>query len=314
MYNYTEFDRNYFYFCSSLFYFNNQMDAGKAYSLGIREGLITGIGNVALFAIKLWAGIVSSSVALVADAWHTLTDTLSSLIVFLGMKYASRPPDREHPFGHGRAEIIASFIISVLLILVGIHFVETSIEKISSRERASFGTVAIVVTIVSLIVKELMAQYAFWVARKTNISSIKADGWHHRSDAISSLVILVGILLEKQIWWIDGVLGLMVSGIIFYSALFILRKNINDFLGAEPNEEQIQEIKRIATNIYPEGLRLHHFHIHKYGLHNEMTFHIVLPGEMKLSEAGIITRKLFTAIKEELDILATIHIDTESKY
>ena len=98
----------------------------RLYKMGIQEGLITGLGNIVLFVFKLWAGIVSGSVALIADAWHTLTDTVSSLIVIAGMKVASKPPDKEHPFGHGRAEFISSLIIGILLILIGMHFISVS--------------------------------------------------------------------------------------------------------------------------------------------------------------------------------------------
>ncbi len=282
--------------------------------MGMLEGLVTGIGNLILFGLKLWAGMVSGSVALIADAWHTLTDTVSSLIVIVGMKVASKPPDKEHPFGHGRAEFISSIIIGILLILIGIHFVSVSIEKLQNREEANFGLIAIVVTIISMLLKEAMAQYAFWVARRINAESIKADGWHHRSDAISSALILIGIFLEKYAWWIDAALGILVSVIIFYSAWVILKNTINTLLGVKPEIETINKIKEITANLYPGDLRVHHFHIHNYGFHNEMTFHIVLPKQMELSEASQITRKLFEEIKQQMNILATIHIDTESKY
>jgi len=282
--------------------------------MGMLEGLVTGIGNIILFGLKLWAGMVSGSVALIADAWHTLTDTVSSLIVIVGMNIASKPPDREHPFGHGRAEFISSLIIGILLILIGVHFVSVSIEKLQNREEANFGLIAIVVTIISMLVKEAMAQYAFWVARRINAESIKADGWHHRSDAISSAIILIGIFLEKYAWWIDAALGILVSVIIFYTAWVILKNTINTLLGVKPEIETINKIKEITANVYAGDLRLHHFHIHNYGFHNEMTFHIVLPKQMELNEASQITRRLFEEIKQQMNILATIHIDTESKY
>lgn len=291
----------------------NNSKAGL-YKLGMQEGMVTGLGNIVLFVIKLWAGIVSGSVALIADAWHTLTDSVSSLIVIVGMKVASKPPDKEHPFGHGRAEFISSLIIGILLIIIGVHFISVSIEKLQNREEASFGLIAIVVTIISMIMKEAMAQYAFWVSRKINAESIKADGWHHRSDAISSAVILVGIFLEQFAWWIDAALGILVSIIIFYSAWIILKNTINTLLGQKPEQETIDKIKIIVSDIYPIDLRPHHFHIHNYGFHNEMTFHIVLPKEMKLSNATQITRQIFEEIKQQMNILATIHIDTESKY
>jgi len=286
----------------------------KLYRLGSIEGWISAIGNIFLFAIKLWAGLISSSIALVADAWHTLSDTISSVIILIGVKIASKPADKQHPYGHGRAELVATFIIGMMLVLVGIHFVRTSIERFRLQEPAHFGLAAIIVTIISIIVKELMAQYAFKVARITKADSIKADGWHHRSDAISSIIILIGIFFQNRIWWIDAVLGILVSFVIFYSAYSILKKNINELLGKEPEQEIINQVKDIAREVYPENLRLHHFHIHQYGFHKEMTFHIVLPKNMKLSQARNITHKLFLLIKEKMEILATIHIDTESKY
>ena len=291
-----------------------QKSVDKLYRMGMVEGLVSGVGNVILFGIKLWAGMVSGSVALIADAWHTLTDTVSSLIIVIGMKIASKPPDKEHPFGHGRAEVISSLIIGILLILIGVHFVTVSIEKFQNREQANFGLIAIVVTIISMLVKEGMAQYAFWISKKIKAESIKADGWHHRSDAISSAIILVGIFIGKYAWWIDAALGIMVSMVIFYSAWIILSKTINTLLGQKPEQETIDQIKKITATIYPGDLRMHHFHIHNYGFHNEMTFHIVLPEQMKLNEAAKITGRLFEEIKQQMNILATIHIDTESKY
>ncbi|RLD31859.1 MAG: cation transporter [Bacteroidetes bacterium] len=286
----------------------------RNYKLGIVEGWVSGVGNVILFVLKLWVGMLSGSVALIADAWHTLTDTISSIIVILGMKISAKPADNEHPYGHGRAEIIASLIIGILLVLIGIHFIMAAYEKLQTREFTNFGTLAIIVTIISLIVKEGLAQYAFYLARKTKIESIKADGWHHRSDAISSAVILLGIFLGKYAWWVDGVLAILVAFVILYVAFNIFKKAVNNLLGEKPDPDLINEIMKIGGLVHPEGLRMHHFHVHNYGLHNEMTFHIVLPGGMTMTEASEITLRLFNEIKLKKNILATIHIDTESKY
>ena len=286
----------------------------EKYLSGVKEGWVSGIANILLFGIKLWAGIVSGSIALIADAWHTLSDTISSVLIIIGLNWASKPADKEHPFGHGRIEIFVSIIIGILLILVGFHFITASIEKLRNTESANFGIIAIVVTATSLIVKEALAQYALRIGKITGIESIKADGWHHRSDAFSSGIILIGIVVQKYIWWIDGLLGIFVAIVIFYSAYVIILKTINVLLGREPESKQVIEIKEIARKIYSGNLRLHHFHIHSYGFHNEMTFHIVLPAEMSLKEANKITQKLFKEIKEKMNILATIHIDTKSKY
>ncbi len=288
--------------------------ASEKYRLGILEGLLSIIGNISLFGLKIWAGLVSGSVALMADAWHSLSDTISSVLLILGLKYALKPADKEHPFGYGRAETIVSLVIGILLILIAFHFLVESIDKLKNTESADFGLVAIIVTISSILVKEIFARYAFYVARKTGSESVRADGWHHRSDALSSVVILAGIFFKNRAWWIDGLMGVIIAIIIFYSAIIILKNTINNLLGRKPDDEIISEIKKIAGNIYKGNLRLHHFHIHNYGFHSEMTFHIVLPGNIKLSEATYITEELFKEIKIKLDILATIHIDTKSKY
>ena len=162
-----------------------------------QEGWISIMTNLLLFGVKYWAGIVSGSIALIADAWHTLTDSVSSVIVLIGGKLSSKPADEEHPFGHGRAEHIAAIIIGMLLALVAFDFVLSAIEKFNSGEGGRFGTIAIVVTVLSIVGKEALAQYAFWAYRKTGSSILKADAWHHRTDSLSSIVILVGILVGK---------------------------------------------------------------------------------------------------------------------
>lgn len=281
----------------------------KSLSVGKLNGILSIIGNVLLFTVKLWAGIISGSVALIADAWHTLSDSFSSLIMLIGFKISSKPADDEHPFGHGRAEVVSSLIIGILLILVGINFLYESFNRFINKEVASFGTIAIVVTIASIVVKELMAQYSFWAAGKTGFKSLRADGWHHRSDAISSLIILVGIFASAKVWWIDAVLGFLVAGIIGFTGGRIFWETFLMLLGQRPDKNVKEEIIQISERITGRDLRHHHFHVHVYGNHTEITFHIKLPGDMILSDSHEITKKLTRAIEEEMNIFATIYVD-----
>ena len=278
------------------------------------EGWLSLIANVVLFGLKYWAGVVTGSVALIADAWHTVSDSISSVILLIGLAVSKKPADKEHPFGHGRAELISSIIIGFILAIIGFNFLQESVVRLMKKQEVFFGTVAIVVTAISIVVKEGMAQFAFWAGKKEGLKSIIADGWHHRSDALSSVIILIGILLGKIFWWIDGVLGLLVSVFIFYTAYIIIRKSADSLLGEIPDRKLLQRIEHIAKEVYPHNLGLHHFHIHRYGDHTEMTFHIVLPEEMELKEAGKLTQTLFERINNELSIIATIHIDTISNY
>jgi len=273
------------------------------------EGWISIGVNVLLFGLKFWAGIVSGSVAIIADAWHTLTDSVSSVIVLIGIKVSKKPPDTHHPFGHGRAELISTLFIAFFLGWVAIHFVTGSIEKLRHHELADFGIVAIIVTIVSVVLKEALARYAFWVGRKTGFKSMKADGWHHRTDSISSLVILVGILFGRLYWWVDGVLGLAVSVMILYSGYKIMQEAISSLLGEEADADLMEKIKKIADSVTEMDIHVHNFRLHDYVNHKELTCHIMLPKDMSLDDAHEITTQIEERIFKETFIETTIHCE-----
>ena len=273
------------------------------------EGTVSIIANICLFALKYWAGIVSGSIALMADAWHTLSDTISSVVVIVGAKLASRQPDKDHPYGHGRWELISAIIIAIILVLIAFGFITDSISQLKTKESANFGTLAIVVTVVSIVVKELMAQYAFFLGRKSGSSTVKADGWHHRTDALSSLVILVGILFKNYFWWIDGALGLSVSMMLMFAAYQILKEAVNKILGEEPGEELITEILGHMRYLYDYDLHPHHFHLHNYISSKELTFHIKIDNSLSVEEGHAIATAIEELIDEELSIKSTIHLE-----
>ena len=281
----------------------------KSQKLGYIEGWLSIIVNIFLFGLKYWAGVATGSIAIIADAWHTLTDSISSIIVLIGVKVSSKPADEKHPFGYGRAELIASLIIGVLLAIIAFFFIQQSIEKLKNREAVVFGTFAIVVTVISIVSKEALAQFAIWAGKKTGSTVLKADAWHHRSDAISSVIILVGIFLGKYFWWIDGVLGIIVALLIFYATFEIFRDSINPLLGKTPDANLIKEVNKICQAIIATQMEAHHFHIHEYGNHTELTFHINLSNDVSLEDAHIIATKIENSIREKLNIEATIHME-----
>ena len=277
--------------------------------LGYREGLVSVILNLLLFVLKYYAGSASASLALIADAWHTLSDSLTSLVVILGIKLSSKKPDKEHPFGHGRWEQISALIIAILLALVGVEFMKDAIAKLRGHEAADFGWLAYLATVASIVLKEGLARYAFYIARKTGNAAVKADGWHHRSDALSSLMVLAGLFLSPYFWWIDSVLGMLISFMLFYAAYGIIREAVNKILGEEPSEEVIGKVEQIVKAEMGNVAYPHHYHIHHYGDHIEFTFHIKVPGEETVEEAHRKATLIEMQIKTELKIDATIHIE-----
>ena len=272
------------------------------------EGWVSISGNIVLFFLKLWIGLITGSVALTADAYHTLTDSISSGIVIFSGWLSSQPPDENHPFGHGRSDLVCSVIIGVLLALIGFEFVVKSIEQIRSGVSVDYGRAAIIVTVVSIVVKELMAQFAFWAGRRIDNQILKADGWHHRTDALSSAVILVGILCGSFVDWIDGVLGILVALMIFYASYEILRDSVSRLIGERPDKRLIQKINTVISELGVD-LRPHHFHLHRYGHHIEITFHITMDADLTLKHAHDQAHEIERALREQLGIEATIHME-----
>ena len=281
--------------------------------LAKKEGWLALTVNLGLFLIKYWAGIVSGSVALIADAWHTLSDSLTSVILIVGIRLSAKPADHDHPFGHGRAEWIAALIIGTLLAVVGLNFLVDSISKLRDHEGAQYGTIALVATALSVLTKEGLAQYAFWIYRKTGAKSVKADGWHHRSDSVSSLLILVGIIWGSRYWWMDGALGILVSIALFYAAYDIIKDSTHSLLGEKPSKQLVDLLREIPIKVIGRDVELHHVHTHNYGDHTELTCHIKLPPEITLNDAHDIASKIEVAILEETGITATIHMEPNSK-
>lgn len=277
--------------------------------LGYLEGILSVILNTVLFLFKLWVGLAAGSVAMIADAWHTLSDTLTSLVVILGFWISSKPGDREHPFGHGRAELVASVIIGTLLGVVGANFFKDSLSQLQHHQSAVFGTASIVVFSISVAFKEALAQFSIWAGRKTNSQALKADGWHHRSDALASALIIVGALLQKRFWWIDGALGIGVSILILYAAYGIIREASNSLMGEQPDAETTSRILALVKEEAPVATDVHHIHMHRYGDHIEATLHARMPQTMSIAEAHRIASLLETRIRDELGIEPTIHLE-----
>jgi len=278
----------------------------------IFEGVLSIVVNAFLFVGKFWAGMATGSVALMADAWHTFSDSFTSLIVVLSAKLSARKPDKAHPFGHGRLELVASLIMAFILGIIGYEFLTDSVERFQNRESVVYGTIAIVITIVSIVIKEALAQYAFYLGRKHESEVLRADGWHHRTDSVSSVIVLIGIIITRFIdglWWMDSVLGVLCSLAIFYAALQVLKDATTRILGEDLKQELIDKINTEIKKIYEHNLDTHHFHLHNYITQKELTFHIRLDKSITIQEGHQIASVIENMVKEQFEMLTTIHIE-----
>jgi cation diffusion facilitator family transporter len=278
---------------------------------GIQQAIISVVINAGLFCVKFWAGVVSGSVALIADAWHTLSDSATSVIVIAGIKLSRKKPSASHPFGYGRWEQIAALVCGFILAVVAYEFTMDAIDRLKHNTAANFGMLAIVVTSVSILVKESLAQYAFWVYRKTGLLTMKAEGWHHRSDALSSIPVLIGIFFGRHFWWMDAVLGIIVALSLFWASYEIIKSAINKLLGEQIPQELEQKIKAYIQEYFGDYYT-HHYHIHPYGDHRELTFHLHVNGNETVEQSHELASKIERALKEQFHLECTIHIEPKN--
>ncbi|MCR4410231.1 MAG: cation diffusion facilitator family transporter [Candidatus Saccharicenans sp.] len=279
--------------------------------LAYYEGYISIFINLVLFLLKFLVGRKVNSVAMMADAWHTLSDCLTSIIVVVGFWMASRPADSRHAFGHGRSESIASIIIGTLLAVVGFSFLYESVVKIIQRQGMGFSELAVIVFAVSAVMKEGLAQFAFWTARKTGAGSLRADAWHHRSDAVASVLIVAGVLFSQRLWWLDGVLGIGVSLLILHASYDIIRSSASYLMGEAPSDEKVDRVHSRVRKEFPQLDGIHHVHVHQYGDHHEVTAHLTVPGTMSVDEAHNIASRIEEIVEQEFNGDATVHVEPE---
>ncbi len=243
-------------------------------AFGIIEGWVGMCLNTVLFAVKLALGMSIGSVALIADAVHTLADGVSSAVLIIGSYVARRPADREHPYGHGRAEIVAAIIIAVLLGIAGVEFFKSSVQRILAPLPLVADWVVVVVVLGLAVVKELNARFAVSLARRCGSKAIEADAWHHRSDVFATILVAVGIIGAKYGWLIlDGIMGIAVSLVILLTAMHLAKQSVDPLIGAAPEPEEIERLAAAALTV--AGVHgVHDIVMHDYGDVRLISLHI----------------------------------------
>lgn len=207
------------------------------------------IVNIFLAIIKAIGGILSGSRALIADALHSASDIVGSVVVLFAVKIANKPPDKEHPYGHGKAENVASIIVALLLIFVGFEISLSSTKIFFGEKPPAPGTIALVILIISIIIKEILFQYKYWLGKKYNSSALISEAWHHRSDSLSSLAALVGVGLaiigEKYkidlLLYGDAIAGIIVSIIVIKVGYELARDSSNVILEQVLSDKEIEK-------------------------------------------------------------------------
>lgn len=288
----------------------NNLKINNRENFGIFTSCVGILVNLILSGAKIFVGIYSGAISIIADALNNLSDAGSSIIMLIGFKAAARPADSEHPFGHGRAEYLAGFFISAAMIFVGLEFLTTSIKKIFQPEILSVDNFTIIALALSVLTKIFLGFFYKYAGKKINSETIQTAAVDSFSDCIATAVVILSAVLYKNFNLnIDGIAGAFVSILILYGGFDTLKNILNPLLGEKPTDDFIDKIKKIVAN-FPEILGIHDIIIHSYGAKNFfVSLHIELPADMKFLDAHEISDKIERKLKSDLNIFATIHID-----
>jgi len=279
-----------------------------------RYGTVSGffgiVTNIILFVIKFSIGLFTNSITIMADAFNNLSDSSSCIVTIIGFKLASKPADKEHPYGHARYEYISGIIISFLILSMGVIFAKSSIEKIFIPEEINLSIATYVILIIAIFGKIIQMMVYLDFSNSIHSSTIKTAAMDSRNDIITTLSVLIGIVVMGIFNInIDGYMGLIVSIFIIISAINSLRETIDPLLGIVPSPEKIEEIKNKILN-HEQVKGIHDLMIHNYGVGNDfVTVHAEVSATMNILDAHNLADKIEREFKQELNIDLTIHID-----
>ncbi|HHV78388.1 MAG TPA: cation transporter [Firmicutes bacterium] len=273
------------------------------------EAWVSIIGNTVLATINFSLGVLLNSIALMANATHTAADVLTSLVVLFGFREANRPADKEHPYGHGRVETIATLIIAILLIIVGVEFAKSSIDRLISRVSIQGSVTAAGVLFVVGVLKELMARFSIDLGKAISASALEADAWHHRSDGIANWMVGVSLILGRFGYgWLDAVFGLGVSALIVYTGFKLAKSSSSTLIGEKPDDELVASVKELVLSV-PNVKSTHKFSLHDYGGKRILTLHIQVPDNLHVDESHSIAGWVKGLLKEKLGIETVVHVE-----
>ena len=276
-----------------------------------RLGGIVGIAvNIMLFALKLLAGLLSGSVAVMADAFNNLSDAGTSVVTLVGFHLAGQEADEEHPFGHGRMEYLSGLFVAMAILLVGFELAKASVEKIIRPQPVEMGLVSVLILVAAVAAKLWLYLFNRSLARRINSSAMRATAADSLSDAVATSVVLVSALVGRWLDWnVDGWIGLAVAMFIFRAGWLAVRETMDPLLGRPMDPELAEDIDRLVLD-HPYILGIHDLVYHDYGPGRAMmSFHAEVPADADLLEVHDVIDHIERELKQRNSIETVIHMD-----
>lgn len=267
--------------------------------------------NLLLFAAKIVAGTLANSVSVLADAFNNLSDAGSSLVTLFGFKAASKKADSDHPFGHGRYEYIAGLVVSVLIVVMGVEFIKSSVQKIVSGENDTrFTVLTAAILVLSILVKVYICVFNKSIGKKISSPALLATGTDALSDCIATFAIIVSAVISNVTdFAADGWCGLVVSLMIIAAGLNAAKETINPLLGTPPSKEFVDKVSSLLLS-HPEIVGIHDLVVHDYAPgHIMISVHAEISDKSDIVEAHELIDNVEKEISEKLSCEAVIHMD-----
>ena len=289
---------------------DNTADGAVRRAYGTLCGAV-GIGlNVLLFIGKFFAGQLSGSIAVTADAFNNLSDAGSSAVTLLGFRLAGKKPDPDHPFGHGRIEYISGLIVAGLILLMGVELAKSSFDKILYPEEVTFSALALVILAVSVAVKLYMWHYNRRIGGKIRSAAMEATASDSLSDAAATSAVLLAMLIGR--WTglaVDGYVGMVVALFILFSAYKAAKETLSPLLGQAPDPELVQHIRDIVEE-HDTVVGIHDLVVHDYGPGRQMvSLHAEVPASGDILALHDVIDNIERELHEKLHVQAVIHMD-----
>lgn len=277
---------------------------------GVFSGIVGILMNILLFVGKFIAGTIASSIAITADAFNNLSDAGSSIFTLIGFKVAGKPADDEHPFGHGRAEYATGFIISVIIILMGIEVGKSSFTKIIHPSETAFSYLVLGIMIASICVKVWLFFFNRKLSRIIDSSTMRATAQDSLNDCISTTAVIAGILIGKFTGLkIDGYIGIVVACFILITGFSTAKGMLDQLIGEAPDKSYVDGIKDYVLS-QENIMGVHDIIVHSYGANRSIvSLHAEVPGDMDVFEIHEIIDDIENELNSKFNCQAVIHMD-----
>jgi len=277
--------------------------------IGQLEAWVSILVNAVLTAVKLALGLMVNSLSLIADGVHTLSDVVTSIVVLFGFRVSGKPPDRKHPFGHGRVEYVTTLIIAVMLAVVGFEFIKSATGRLIEPVPIAASWGVLIAIFLTLLVKFWLGQFSMLLGLRIDSLTLKADAWHHRSDAISSLLVLAAVGGSALGYpALDGVGGILVGAYLIWTGFVIAKGVIDPLLGQPPSPQLVGRIRELCRG-REQVIDAHDITVHDYGHHRFIAMHAEVSDRLSAQESHDVAEDIQDLLRQELGAYATVHID-----